>query len=185
MILYPWLEPIWQKLLQLFMQQRVPHALLFYGPKGLGKTLIAQAFEQLLLCQTPSATGACQQCRSCFLFQQQHHPDSLRKGEQEPIGIDDIRAVSHFLDQTSHQKGKKVVTLFDVDKLQTGSGNALLKTLEEPQGDTVLILVATHNNILPTLKSRIQYCLGYRKSFQRAPWKNANRGYFLQVALLY
>ncbi len=154
MTFYPWLEPNWQRLLQLFKQQRVPHALLFYGPKGLGKTLLAQAFEQLLLCQTPSAIGACQQCRSCFLYQQQHHPDSLHKGGEEAIGIDDIREVSHFLDQTSHQKGKKVVTLFDVDKLQPGSANALLKTLEEPQGDAVLILVASHSNIIPTLKSR-------------------------------
>jgi len=153
--LYPWLESTWQRLLQLYNSQRVPHALLISGAKGLGKANLIHAFEKLLLCQAP-AEGACGTCRSCYLFEQNHHPDLRRLGEDaKTIGIDEIRELTHFLDQTSHQQGYKVVTLFQGDQLSHGSANALLKTLEEPLGKTVLLLVAEQpQNMLATLKSR-------------------------------
>ncbi|MBS0289424.1 MAG: DNA polymerase III subunit [Proteobacteria bacterium] len=154
MIDYPWLEPISQRLAQFTHQQKVPHAILFCGPRGLGEKALLNDFTRLLLCQTPNQKYACGLCRSCHLFQQQHHPDLLSYGEQESVGIEDIREINRFLEQTSHQKGKKVVLLWQAQNLTVASGNALLKTLEEPPGDSVLLLVAASDRILPTIKSR-------------------------------
>jgi DNA polymerase-3 subunit delta' len=156
MILDPWLESIWQRLLQQVLRQKIPHAFLFCGSNGVGKTQLVQAFEQLLLCQTPTKIGACGQCRSCYLYLQQHHPDfKCLSFEEEGIGIDDIRNMSHFVAQTSHQQGRKVVSLLGADKLSLASSNALLKTLEEPASDAVLLLVAENlKMLLPTIKSR-------------------------------
>ncbi|MBI2790450.1 MAG: DNA polymerase III subunit [Gammaproteobacteria bacterium] len=156
MIFELWLEPIWQRLLQQVLRQKIPHAFLFCGPKGIGKTQLVQTFEQLLLCQSPTKDGACGQCRSCYLYLQQHHPDfKCLSFDDEGIGIDDIRNMSHYIEQTSHQQGRKVVSLLGADKLLPASANALLKTLEEPLGDAVLLLVAENLKLLlPTIKSR-------------------------------
>lgn len=156
--LYPWLESVWQRLLQLFDSGRVPHALLLSGAKGIGKTHLIRAFEKLLLCQAPQQ-GSCGVCRSCHLFEQNHHPDIRHLGEEEKtISIDDVRELTYFLQQTSHQKGYKAVTLFQGDELPNASANALLKTLEEPLGKTILILIAERPaNMLATLKSRCMH----------------------------
>lgn len=153
--LYPWLKPVWRRLSQLFVTQKVPHALLLTGAKGIGKANLAQAFAKLLLCQSAQEEGACGKCRACYLFEQRSHPDVRYLGEEEGIGIDDVREMMQFLDQTSHQQGVKVVMLFQCDKLQSAPANALLKTLEEPLGKTVLILIAEQpKNLFSTLKSR-------------------------------
>lgn len=151
---YPWLSLHWQRLLQLFQSQKLPHAFLFTGQQGIGKKALIQAFEALLLCQQPTLQGACDGCRSCYLRQQGFHPDVHRYGEQGSIGIDDIRELKSFMEETSHQNGNKVACFFEVDKLQVAQGNALLKMVEEPQDKTVLLLVANKRTILPTLKSR-------------------------------
>lgn len=156
--LYPWLVPTWQRLLELFESKRVPHAVLLSGAKGIGKTLLVATFEKLLLCQTPQQ-GPCGKCRTCHLFEQNHHPDRRHLGEDEKaISIDDVRELTHFLEQTSHQKGYKVVTLFQADELSIASANALLKMLEEPLGNTILILIAERpTNMLATLRSRCMH----------------------------
>ncbi len=150
--IYPWLEPIWQRLVNL-TNSKLPHAFLFCGSRGIGIDGLVSSFEKLVLCQSPTSLGACNTCRSCFLFEQGLHPD-LRAQTEETTGIDDIRELSGFLEESAHQQGKKVITLFDVDKLQTACANALLKTLEEPPVDAVIILVANKLSILPTIKSR-------------------------------
>ncbi|MGD9591876.1 MAG: DNA polymerase III subunit delta' C-terminal domain-containing protein [Candidatus Berkiella sp.] len=149
---YPWFESDWQRLCRLPKNQ-LPHAFLFCGATGIGKKALAHAFEKLILCQSPTSDGACGKCRACYLFEQGLHPD-LRSQDEDTIGIDEVRELTAFLEETSHQQGKKVVTLFDVEKLQTACANALLKTLEEPPTDSVIILVANKPSILPTIKSR-------------------------------
>lgn len=73
----PWQQEAWQELQGL--RQRLPHAILFHGPSGIGKTAFAESFAQSLLCETPTANGhACAQCASCGWFAQYNHPDYRR-----------------------------------------------------------------------------------------------------------
>lgn len=149
--LYPWLALPLQRLLQL-NKNKLPHAFLFCGPSGLGKKALVFAFAQYVLCQAPTVNGACGSCRACQLFQTQH-PDFLC-APFESVGIDDVRELTHFLEEASHQQGKKVIALFEVDKLPIQCANALLKTIEEPPSDAVILLVSNKPFVLPTLKSR-------------------------------
>ncbi|HZW14390.1 MAG TPA: DNA polymerase III subunit delta' [Noviherbaspirillum sp.] len=75
--LYPWQTHAWQQLQQL--RERLPHAILFHGPQGIGKTEFAERFAQGLLCESPGADGhSCGQCASCGWFAQYNHPDYRR-----------------------------------------------------------------------------------------------------------
>lgn len=75
--IYPWHETVWTQLQQL--RERLPHAILFHGPEGIGKTRFAERFAQSLLCETPDPTGhACGRCASCGWFTQYSHPDYRR-----------------------------------------------------------------------------------------------------------
>lgn len=74
---FPWQEAAWQQLQQ--MRQRLPHAILFHGPAGIGKTLFAERFAQALLCESPNdSSHACGHCASCGWFAQYNHPDYRR-----------------------------------------------------------------------------------------------------------
>ncbi|OGB26623.1 MAG: DNA polymerase III subunit delta' [Burkholderiales bacterium RIFCSPLOWO2_02_FULL_57_36] len=75
--LYPWQVPAWQQLARL--REFLPHAILFHGPEGIGKTAFVERFAQSLLCETPATDGqACGQCISCGWFTQYSHPDYRR-----------------------------------------------------------------------------------------------------------
>lgn len=75
--IFPWQESAWRQLQQL--HARLPHAILFHGPEGIGKTDFAERFAQSLLCETPVADGhACGRCASCGWFAQYNHPDYRR-----------------------------------------------------------------------------------------------------------
>lgn len=84
-MLFPWQNEAWRQLQQL--RQRLPHAILFYGPEGIGKSEFATHFAQALLCEQPDADGhACGQCASCGWFAQYSHPDYRRV---RPEALDD------------------------------------------------------------------------------------------------
>src|SRR4051812_24175717 len=83
--IYPWQHPAWQQLQQL--RERMPHALLFYGAAGIGKSAFIEAFAQALLCENVKPDGhACGSCVSCGWFGQQNHPDYRRV---RPEALDD------------------------------------------------------------------------------------------------
>lgn len=158
--IYPWQNKEWQHLLERFRPGKLPHALLFVGSEGLGKTQLAESFAQLLLCKESNAAKACGNCVSCRLLLAGNHPDFLRIGPEESgkqIKIDQIRFLSESLSQTSQQGGYKVVLIAPADAMNLSSANALLKTLEEPESDTILILVTSRPHALPaTVRSRCQ-----------------------------
>lgn len=88
--IYPWQEPAWQQMQSL--RGRLPHAILFHGPAGIGKTLFAERFAQSLLCQAPDATGhACGHCAPCGWFGQYSHPDYRRV---RPEVLDDVEGAT-------------------------------------------------------------------------------------------
>lgn len=179
--LYPWQHEAWAQLQQL--RERMPHAILFHGAAGIGKTVFAERFAQSLLCQSPSTEGQpCGACASCGWFAQYAHPDFRRvrpealdeeggEGEEDgeeskktakaskapskDIKIDQIRALADFMNISTHRQGMRVVVLYPAEALNTASANALLKTLEEPPPATVFLLVSNGlDRILPTILSR-------------------------------
>ena len=140
---------------------RFPHALLIEGTKGLGKTHLARCLVAALLCEKFDEFGkACGVCKHCELLRAGSHGNFRLVQPEEgakQIKIDAIRALSEFVAGSSLLGGRKVVVLAPAEAMNISSSNALLKTLEEPAGDTVLILV-THagGNIMPTIRSRCQ-----------------------------
>lgn len=157
---YPWQSEQWAFLQSLIGQQRLPHALLLEGAKGVGKRQIAHSLGSFLLCQSPVDNSACGQCRSCALILAGTHPDFFLVSPQEKssvIKVDQIRSLIDFVSKTSQQGGRKVIILEPAEAMNINAANALLKSLEEPTADTFLMLVSHQSSkLLPTIKSRCQ-----------------------------
>lgn len=201
--IFPWQSNAWEQLQQL--RKRLPHAFLFYGMEGVGKTLFAERFAQSLLCEAPLANGhSCNQCASCGWFAQYNHPDYRRvrpetlddengNAEEDADGTDakktaksikplsreikigQVRALADFMNISTHRQGKRVITLYPAEALNTASANALLKMLEEPPADTVFLLITNSlDRLLPTILSRC------RKFAMRTPSHDEALGWLQQ-----
>ena len=158
-IVYPWLTYQWDILQGQVLQQRLPQALLFNGPEGLGKLELAKKLAAVLLCQKKS-TVACGECRGCCLFKAGNHPDYFIVAPEEKaktIKIDQIRQLTNKINHKSQEGGLQIVILYPAEMMTAATANALLKTLEEPPGDVLMILVSHAMNMLPaTVLSRCQ-----------------------------
>jgi DNA polymerase-3 subunit delta' len=144
----------------LHQENRLPHALAFMGPQGIGKRELAREFAKLVLCQQPEGNSICGLCHACQLIHANSHPDfwtlSPEEGSQT-IKIDQVRLLSEFIQNTSHQGGFRVVIIQPATAMNTNAANALLKTLEEPTPNTLLILISDQKQpLLPTILSRCQ-----------------------------
>jgi DNA polymerase III subunit delta' len=157
---YPWQLAEWQQLTQQMAANQLPHALLFAGPKGIGKRHLADALAQLLLCLSPVEGIPCGHCRGCHLNKSQSHPDLMWLVPEEGskgIKVDQVRLLIDDLTKTSQQGGYKVVVIEPAEGMNANSANALLKSLEEPAANTLLILVShSPSAVLPTIRSRCQ-----------------------------
>ena len=156
---YPWLAGHWSFFLQRCEKNRLAHALMIEGPAGSGKNGLAQAMAARLLC-LESQPDACGKCRSCKLLEGGAHPDFFQIQPEEDgkaIKVDQVRALIGRLDLTASISKRKVAYIHPADAMNASSANALLKSLEEPAGDTVLILVSDNPGRLPiTIRSRCQ-----------------------------
>jgi len=133
------------------------HAYAFAGPSGIGKRMIAQAFSAALLCLNPFEQEACFKCDSCLLIDKKTHPDFhyIAPGG-DVIGVDDIREIRRKISTTPIFSTKKICLIEDADKMTVQSQNCILKTLEEPPDDTIVILtLSNYNALLDTVKSRL------------------------------
>ncbi|MFC2171167.1 DNA polymerase III subunit delta' [Acidobacteriota bacterium] len=128
---------------------------LFWGPDGVGKKDMAYEFGRALLCKAASG-DACDQCRSCIDVSKGAHPDfMLLKPEGSFIKIEHLRELSRELTFRPFSGAKRVAIIENADKMRPEAANAMLKTLEEPPEDTVIILVTSHSEaLLPTVRSR-------------------------------
>jgi DNA polymerase-3 subunit delta' len=157
--LYPWQRRQWLRVLSQFQQNRLPHALLLSGPSGLGKSQFAEQLAHLLLCKTPHET-ACGSCSGCRLISANNHPDLFKLSPEEAgknIKIDQIRELTTALHQTGQRAGFQVAIINPAEALNKAAANALLKTLEEPEGQVMLLLVSSQPGKLPpTITSRCQ-----------------------------
>jgi DNA polymerase-3 subunit delta' len=168
--LYPWLESPWQSLKSHIDSGRIPHALLMQGPAGLGKSALAALFARRLLCIEPGEMP-CGHCHSCHLFEAGTHPDYQCVDPEEPgkaIKVDAIRKLINDLSLKPQYGGYRVFVVDQAEQMNLSSANALLKTLEEPAEQTVILLI-THrpSRLPPTILSRCQ------KLSIRAPRKEA------------
>ena len=160
----PWQLNIWRRLWQAQRQKRLPHAMLFVGPEGVGKTRFAQAIAQSLFCANPDKNGlSCGTCRHCHLFQAGNHPDfqqivpdeGSKSGE---IKIDTIRNLIGSAALTAQSGGYKLALVKPAERMNKSAANSLLKTLEEPVPNTIVILVSHQpSRLLPTIRSRCQH----------------------------
>src|SRR5690606_26968585 len=148
----------WQQICAQQAANKLPHALMLAGPKGIGKRHLAEALAHLLLCLAPVEGTPCGKCRSCQLNHAQPHPDFLMLAPEEgskAIKVDQVRGLIESLGKTAQQGGYKVLVLEPAEAMNINSANALLKSLEEPANNTLLILVShTPSAVLPTIRSR-------------------------------
>jgi DNA polymerase-3 subunit delta' len=163
---YPWLEAHWQRLLA--GRGRPAQALLLAGPRGVGKSALALAWAQALLCEAPAADGAaCGRCPACHWFETGGHPDFRRVTLQEKTGkdgeirmataieVDQAREAVDYVQLSTYRAGFRVVLVDPADSLNLAAANALLKVLEEPPLNTVFVLVSDQpRRLLPTIRSR-------------------------------
>ena len=160
------------------MRGRLPHALLFHGRTGIGKLHLGEVLAQSLLCEHQSKDGrACGTCPACGWFAAGNHPDfrliqpealapidedadaeAAEEGRKKPskqIKIEQIRALSDFLNVGSHRRGYRVVLIYPAESMNPGAANALLKSLEEPSAGVIFLLVSHQpRRLLATVRSR-------------------------------
>lgn len=158
---------------------RLPHALLLFGPAGVGKLALAERFAQLLLCERPAQDVVpCGACDGCRWFSAGNHPDiryvepeamarHLQPGEEteeerprtakpsNDIRVEQVRALADFVNIGSHRGARRVALIHPAEEMNAHAANALLKNLEEPPPAAVFVLVAHRPaRLLPTIRSR-------------------------------
>jgi DNA polymerase-3 subunit delta' len=142
---------------------RLAHAYLFEGPEGIGKRLMALALVRAVFCLEGTGCGTCSACRK---VDHHNHPDlHILEPDGVSIKIEQIRAVQKDLSFRPLEASRKVCLIDGAEKMNPAAGNALLKTLEEPAGSTLLILLTPRPDaVLSTIRSRCQ-----RLPFARLP----------------
>jgi len=149
-------EDNFKRLLDLYIQGRLPHALLLSGPEGIGKGRVAKQMAKAILCQEKDLP--CGKCGSCRLFAEEKHPDFLPVlPENRRIKIDAIREITGNFAFAPLMSSRRVIYIPEAHLMNPAAGNALLKTLEEPPPDTFFLLVTHAAGWIPrTIISRCQ-----------------------------
>lgn len=161
------LQPIVMKQLQtIFEKQRLAHAYIFEGEKGVGKVDVMLFFVKLMLCENSIDNVPCETCRNCRRVNSGNHPNFFQiEPEGQYIKIDQIRDLISEMKMRGMEEGRKIYVLHDADRLNISSANMLLKFLEEPEGEvTAILLTEQIQSILPTIRSRCQHI-----KFQKMP----------------
>ena len=151
-------QTLTQTLQNAIRQDRLAHAYLFCGPRGVGKTTCARIFAKTINCLNPqNGHDACNECESCRAFNEQRSFNIHELDAASNNGVEDIRSLIEQV-RIPPQIGKYSVYIIDeVHMLSSGAFNALLKTLEEPPAHAIFILATTEKHkVLPTILSRCQ-----------------------------
>ncbi|UQZ89714.1 hypothetical protein C4J81_11060 [Deltaproteobacteria bacterium Smac51] len=144
--------------------RRLPHALLLTGPRGCGKNTLARDLAAALNCASPLPDGSpCGECLSCNKIIKDIHPDLktlIPSGRSRQIKMEDIQILRSEMGFRPYEGRMKIFIIREANRLTNDSGNALLKTLEEPPPDSVMVLTsASEAEVMPTILSR---CLRLR-----------------------
>lgn len=148
-------EPQKDILRRTIMSERLANAYLFAGPDGVGKRLMALAMARGVFCRNQSGCGTCDQCRK---IDHNNHPDlHILEAEGREIKIDQVRELQRQIAYHPFESRCKFALIDNADLLNQAAGNALLKTLEEPPGQAVIILLSSRpDQLLQTIRSRCQ-----------------------------
>jgi len=175
-MIHKWNESLWTDLAG--AAERLPHALLVHGPRGVGKRALAEHFAQFLLCEA-AAARPCGRCEACRWFVAGNHPDvrwlepeaiaKPRPSEDESEGrgaarsakpsleikVEQVRALADFLNIGSHRGRHRIALVHPAEEMNLHAANSLLKSLEEPPSGAVFVLVSHRPaRLLPTIRSR-------------------------------
>ena len=181
--IYPWQIDQMQRLILMHHQNRLPHALLFSGPDGIGLKTFALAFVMRSLCLSndKNLEIACGNCKSCTLFLGESNPDlySIEPDEKgKTIKIEQIRELIEYASLKSFSANMKVVIIDSADMMNRNAAPALLKTLEEPPEQTQIILLSHSPSKLPiTIRSRCQR-IDFKPTYSEdtVSWLNSKLG---------
>jgi len=151
----------WEYLITRQRNNQLPHALLLAGAPNADIEIFARNFSNFLLCgQKIDSDKACGTCGACLLFQNNTHPDFYclqPEKNSKIIRIDQVRELITQLTQTAHQGNYKIIVIYPAEAMHVAAVNALLKTLEEPTPNTLIMLLTRQPDVLPaTLRSRCQ-----------------------------
>jgi DNA polymerase-3 subunit delta' len=137
------------------------HAYLITGPQGVGRRTLALRFAQGLNCPTPAAPGKpCLTCPSCRRIEAMQHPDLAvvqSESEGETLRIDQVRELQHSLALAPYEARYRIALILRFEEAHPSAANAMLKTLEEPPPQVVVLLTARSvESVLPTIVSRCE-----------------------------
>ncbi len=154
----PWLEAPRQAFLAQLTRQKIPHAQLVGIDSAYGGELLAVFMARAAMCLQPTRVGACGFCKYCQLFDAGNHPDFYHiAADGNQIKVDQIRELCTRLTATAQQNGRRIALIHHSERLNSAAANALLKTLEDPGKDTLLILQSdTPARLMATVSSRCQ-----------------------------
>lgn len=144
-----------EELIKIFKSEKFPHAFLFTGPKGIGKTSAARIVAKTVNCKKPKNFEPCNECASCISITNGTNVDVLEIDAASNRGIDDIKELREKIKLAPSSLKYKVYIIDEVHMLTTEAFNALLKTLEEPPKHAIFVLCTTDPEKLPkTITSR-------------------------------
>lgn len=162
-VLLPWQGGLWRQLQRAHRSGRLPHALLVVGPAGVGKRRLADLLARSLLCTAPDPEGMpCGRCRDCLLLAAGTHPDRVEvgpdpDGKSDEIKVDRVRRLGETDALTAHRGGWKLILIDPAHRMNASAANSLLKTLEEPTAQTLILLISEQPaRLAATIRSRCQ-----------------------------
>ena len=149
-------KSITETLLNGVKNKNLPHALLFYGPRGTGKTTTARLLAKIMVCENPKENGdSCTVCDPCLEVAAGNYPDVFELDAASNNSVENIRAINERVSLTPTRGKIKMYIIDEVHMLSKGAFNALLITLEEPPKNTYFVLATTElDKVIDTIKSR-------------------------------
>jgi DNA polymerase-3 subunit delta' len=170
---FPWHDEYMLRFTDAIEQHRLPHAILLTGPAGTGKQHLARCLVHKLIGQASKSRNYKD------LLKAGTHPDVMRvepEEDKKQISVDQIRALSEKISLTPQLSTTKVGVIYPAQAMNRNAANALLKTLEEPQGSTVILLISHNYGLLPqTILSRCQHVhVGIPPAMQALKWLQEN-----------
>ena len=155
-------ETVRESLKKIVKSGKIPHAFLFAGPKGSGKTSAARILAKIINCE--GKIHPCDKCEQCISIAKGNNLDVIEMDAASHRGIDDVRILRDAVKLSPTKAKKKIYIIDEAHMLTTEASNALLKTLEEPPEHVIFILATTNpEKLIDTIRSRVTYI-----SFQKA-----------------